>query len=130
MTTIRQSDRAFGLTFAAVFAIIGLVGWLVFEARLIWAPVAASVFLLVALAAPGILLPLNRLWARIAHRVGLFSNALLLGSFFFLFVLLHLFLLCTRQLTAQQQKCPATLYPLRCSALEADLHHCIEYFHD
>ena len=87
MTTIRQSDRAFGLTFAAVFAIIGLVGWLVFEARLIWAPVAASVFLLVALAAPGILLPLNRLWARIAHRVGLFSNALLLGSFFFLFVL-------------------------------------------
>ncbi len=87
MTTIRQSDRAFGLTFAAVFAIIGLVGWLVFEARLIWAPVAASVFLLVALAAPGILLPLNRLWAHIAHRVGLFSNALLLGSFFFLFVL-------------------------------------------
>ncbi len=87
MTTIRQSDRAFGLTFAAVFAIIGLVGWLVFEARLIWAPVAASVFLLVALAAPGILLPLNRLWARIAHRVGLFSNALLLGSFFYLFVL-------------------------------------------
>jgi hypothetical protein len=87
LTTIRQSDRAFGLTFAAVFAIIGLVGWLVFEARLIWAPVAASVFLLVALAAPGILLPLNRLWARIAHRVGLFSNALLLGSFFFLFVL-------------------------------------------
>ena len=87
MTTIRQSDRAFGLTFAAVFAIIGLVGWLVFEARLIWAPVAASVFLLVALAAPGILLPLNRLWARIAHRVGLFSNALLLGLFFFLFVL-------------------------------------------
>ena len=87
MTTIRQSDRAFGLTFAAVFAIIGLVGWLVFEARLIWAPIAASVFLLVALAAPGILLPLNRLWARIAHRVGLFSNALLLGSFFFLFVL-------------------------------------------
>ncbi len=87
MTTIRQSDRAFGLTFATVFAIIGLVGWLVFEARLIWAPVAASVFLLVALAAPGILLPLNRLWARIAHRVGLFSNALLLGSFFFLFVL-------------------------------------------
>ncbi len=87
MTTIRQSDRAFGLTFAAVFAIIGLVGWLVFEARLIWAPVAASVFLLVALAAPGILLPLNRLLARIAHRVGLFSNALLLGLFFFLFVL-------------------------------------------
>ena len=87
MTTIRQSDRAFGLTFATVFAIIGLVGWLVFEARLIWAPVAASVFLLVALAAPGILLPLNRLWARIAHRVGLFSNALLLGLFFFLFVL-------------------------------------------
>ena len=87
MTTIRQIDRAFGLTFAAVFAIIGLIGWLVFEARLLWAPVAASVFLLVALAAPGILLPLNRLWARIAHRVGLFSNALLLGSFFFLFVL-------------------------------------------
>ncbi len=87
MTAIRQSDRAFGITFAAVFAIIGLVGWLVFEARLIWAPVAASIFLLVALAAPGILLPLNRLWTHVAHRIGLFSNALLLALFFFLFVL-------------------------------------------
>ena len=87
MSAIRQSDRAFGLTFAALFAIIGLVGWLVFDARLTWAPVVSSVFLLVALAAPGILLPLNRLWARFAHRLGLFNNALLLGLFFFLFIL-------------------------------------------
>jgi hypothetical protein len=87
MSAIRQSDRAFGLTFAAVFAIISLVGWLVFEVRIIWAPVAASVILLVALAAPGILLPLNRLWARFSHQLGRFTNAVLLALFFFLFVL-------------------------------------------
>ena len=44
--------------------------------------------------------------------------------------LLHLFLPCTRQLIAQQQKYYATLYLLQCNELEADLPHHIEWFHD
>ena len=82
MAPVRQSDRAFGLTFAAVFSVIGGVGWLVFDARLFWAAGAAGVFLLVALAAPGLLLPLNRLWAKVAAGIGVVTNYLLLGTFF------------------------------------------------
>jgi hypothetical protein len=82
-----QSDRAFGLTFAGVFAAIAVVGWLVFDAILPWAAALAGGFLLIALLVPGVLLPLNRLWGAFAHRVGLVTNALLLGLFFFLFVL-------------------------------------------
>ena len=86
MSPPRQSDRAFGLTFSAVFAIVFGVGWLVFDSRLDWAAVTAAVFLALALAVPGILLPLNRMWGRIVARLGAFNNYLLLGVFFFLCV--------------------------------------------
>lgn len=87
MTAVKQSDRAFGLTFAAVFAVIAVVGWLAFGAMLVWAAAVSAGFLLVALAVPLLLLPLNRLWAGFAHRLGMVSNFLLLGLFFFLFIL-------------------------------------------
>lgn len=82
-----MSDRAFGLTFAAVFAALAGVGWLAFDARPYWAVVASAVFLATALLAPWILLPLNRLWGAIAHRVGEAVNFVLLAAFFYLFVL-------------------------------------------
>ncbi len=87
MSAVRQSDRAFGLTFAAVFAAISGVGWLAFDAVLYWPWAVSAFFLAVALGAPGLLLPLNRLWAGFAHRVGQGSNFLLLGLFFNLFIL-------------------------------------------
>ena len=87
MTGIRQSDRAFGLTFAVVFAVIPAVGWLAFDAQLYWSWAVSALFVAVALGAPGLLLPLNRLWAGFAHRLGLLSNFLLLGLFFYLFIL-------------------------------------------
>lgn len=86
MIGIRQSDCAFGLTFATVFAGIAGVGWLVFDAVLYWAMVASAVFLVIALALPGILLPFNRLWAVFAHRLGRVNNYVLLGLFFYLIV--------------------------------------------
>jgi hypothetical protein len=82
-----QSDRAFGLMFAGVFAAIAAVGWLVFDVVLVWAAALAAAFLATALLVPGVLLPLNRLWNLFAHRLGRLSNAVLLGLFFFLFVL-------------------------------------------
>jgi hypothetical protein len=87
MKPVRQSDRAFGITFAVVFAVIPSVGWLVFDAMLNWAWVLSAFFLAMALVAPGALMPLNRLWAGFAHRVGQVSNYLLLGLFFYLLVL-------------------------------------------
>ncbi len=87
MTMRRQTDRAFGLMFAAVFTVITIVAWLGFDTRLYWALGTAAVFLLISLAAPGLLMPLNRLWAAFAARLGHVSNHVILGAFFYLFVL-------------------------------------------
>ncbi len=87
MTPPRQSDRAFGVTFAAVFTVIAAVGFFVFDALLSWALAAALGFLATALLAPGLLLPLNRLWMKFAGRLGHVNNFVLLGAFFYIFVL-------------------------------------------
>ena len=81
-----QSDRGFGLMFAVVFAAIAAVGWLAFDARPYWAAVLAVVFAVLALAMPGLLLPLNRLWGAFARRLGHANNYLLLGLFLYTFV--------------------------------------------
>ena len=86
MKESRQTDRAFGLTFATVFGVIAGVGWLVFDAVLYWALAVSAVFLVIALALPGMLLPFNRLWAVFAHRLGHVNNYVLLGLFFYLIV--------------------------------------------
>ncbi len=87
MTPRRPSDRAFGLTFAALFAAIAGVGWLAFEARLAWAWWLAAALLAVAVGAPLLLMPFNRLWGVVAARLGGVVNFVLLASFFYLFVL-------------------------------------------
>ena len=86
MTSTHQSDRAFGFTFAVVFVVIAAVGWLVFDARHYWSVALAIAFALVALAAPIILLPLNRLWRLLWARLGGLSNYLLLGAFLYLVI--------------------------------------------
>ncbi|GAB6052593.1 hypothetical protein JCM17960_14130 [Magnetospira thiophila] len=83
---ISQSDRAFGLTFVAVFLIIAGVAWYFFDVLAVWALVCAGVFFILALLLPISLLPLNRLWAGFAHRLGGFNNHLLLGLFYGLFM--------------------------------------------
>lgn len=81
------SDRAFGLTFAGFLAIVtGAIGW----ARgglPVGLALLALAFLATALIAPVALLPLNRLWMRIARRIGIVTNYLLLGAFLYLIVL-------------------------------------------
>lgn len=86
MAAKRLSDRNFGLMFAAVLAGVFGIGWSVFDSRLDGAAAAAAAFLGLALVAPGLLLPLNRLWERVGHGVGRVNNHLLLGAFFFLVV--------------------------------------------
>ncbi len=79
MTPVRQSNRAFALMFAIVFAIITLLGWFFFEKTPIWAVWVSGALLLVAWVCPGVLLPLNRLWGLFAFRLGTVSNVLVLG---------------------------------------------------
>lgn len=80
------SDRKFGLIFTTVFALIAAVGWLAFDVRLYWALAVSAVFLVLALAAPWLLLPFNRLWGVIAARLGRLLNFVLLAAFFYLFI--------------------------------------------
>lgn len=87
MTAHLLSDRKFGLIFAVVFAMIAAVGWLAFDARLYWAIVLSATFLALALLAPWLLLPLNRLWGVIAARLSRLLNFVLLAAFFYLFIL-------------------------------------------
>jgi hypothetical protein len=87
MQPLRQTDRAFGLMFATALVVVSTIAWFVFDALLSEVLVAAAAFFVLALIAPGVLLPFNRLWGRFAHRLGRINNTLLLGLFFFLFVL-------------------------------------------
>ena len=60
-----SSDRAFGLTFAAVFTFLALWPLVRHRPARSWALAVAVVFLLLALLRPRVLGPLNRLWLRL-----------------------------------------------------------------
>ena len=63
------------------------MGWLVFDRLLLWALVAAPISLGLALIFPGVLLPLNLLWTRLAGGVSQITNFVLLSTFFFLVIM-------------------------------------------
>ena len=72
LDTKAVSPRAFGLTFAAVFLVIG--AWLSLRhgQLRIWSFLAGFIFLIAALMRPGLLGPLNRIWSfvgSVLHRV-------------------------------------------------------------
>ena len=86
MTQPRLSDRKFGLIFAAVFAIFTIVGWYGFNEVLRWAIICSGAFLALALFAPGVLMPLNRLWGVVTARIHRVINFVLLAAFFYLVI--------------------------------------------
>ena len=81
-----SSNRSFGIVFTLVFLAFGVwvvsggqsKGWLFF--------VSAALFLVVAIARPSILGPLNRAWAKLGLLLGQVFNPILLGVIFFLVV--------------------------------------------
>lgn len=81
-----SSDRTFGLVFVVVFLVIALWPLMGGEAPRVWSLIVAGVILVVALAVPAILAPLNRLWTRfglLLHRV---VNPVILGLMFYIAV--------------------------------------------
>lgn len=84
---VRQTDRAFGYTFAIVFTIIGGVIWWVSKNVSLWPFIVAGSFAGIALVIPGLLLPLNRIWALFGHKFGAINNTLILVLFYILFVI-------------------------------------------
>jgi hypothetical protein len=80
------SNRSFGLVFAAVFALIGLIPPL-HGGHIRWWSVAISlVFLAVALLIPAVLAPLNRLWFKFGLLLHHVVNPVILGIIFFVII--------------------------------------------
>ncbi len=86
MKAIRQSDRAFGFTLAAVFSIIAVNGWLFFGGPPYWALISTGTSVVVAMLVPGALMPLNRVWGWVAPKIGSINNTIVLGLVFYSFV--------------------------------------------
>jgi hypothetical protein len=86
MPANRLSDRKFGFLFAAVFGLIAVVFWLANGSYQLWAIELGLAFFVVALVLPTLLLPLNRLWEQLGHRLGLVSNFVILGTFFYIVI--------------------------------------------
>lgn len=78
-----SSDRGFGLTFAAVFAVVGL--WPLLDAATprLWALAGAAGFAGLAFLAPRLLAPLNRLWTRFGLLLARVTNPIVMGLLFF-----------------------------------------------
>ncbi len=77
------SDKSFGVVFTVVFAIIGVFPLWGGGSPAYWAFGISAVFLALALARPGTLKPLNRLWHLAGLGLGKVVNPLVLGFLFF-----------------------------------------------
>lgn len=77
------SERSFGIVFACVFALIGLVPWALGHGLRVWALIVAALFLGAAYLAPKLLAPLNRLWFRFGLVLHAVVNPLIMGLIFF-----------------------------------------------
>lgn len=83
MSVPSMSDRAFGLSFGALFGAIAGAVWLASGSPRPWLLGLAGGFAVLALVAPGLLLPANRLWGRIGAGIGRVTNLLLLALFYY-----------------------------------------------
>ena len=77
------SDRNFGLVFAAVFALLGLLPLAHGQALRPWALAVAGLFLLVALVLPRLLAPLNWVWFRFGLLLHAIVSPIAMGIIFF-----------------------------------------------
>lgn len=82
----RLSDRKFGLLFTAVFVAIEALVYVWGDIVATWPLMVAAAFLAVALAAPGILMPLNRSWEVLARKLTNGTNLALVTIAFLLTV--------------------------------------------
>ncbi len=79
----RITDRLFGLSLGAVFGTVAAWSWFGFAQFLLWATLLSGILLTTGLLFPSLLMPLNRLWAALFHRIGQGTNTILLGAFFY-----------------------------------------------
>lgn len=80
------SERTFGIVFAVVFAIIGLLPWVSSGTPRYWSLVVGGIFLAVAYFIPKALAPLNRLWFQFGLLLHRIVNPIIMGLIFYLVV--------------------------------------------
>jgi len=80
------SERSFGLVFAIVFTIIGIIPLLKGGEMRLWSLLLAAVFLGLVLIAPGILRPLNILWFKFGLLLGRIIAPIVISLLFFIAV--------------------------------------------
>lgn len=78
------SERGFGLVFAVVFAIIGLLPLVHGEAIRLWALGVAAAFLAVSLIVPRALKPLNLLWFKFGLLLYKITNPIIMGGMYYI----------------------------------------------
>ena len=78
------SDRTLGLVFAAFFCAVGLLPLLRHHAIRPWALIAAGGFLILGLACPSILRPLNYIWMKLGLLLHTITSPIILGALFYL----------------------------------------------
>jgi Saxitoxin biosynthesis operon protein SxtJ len=78
-----SSDRSFGLTLAVAFAFFGVIPLLRGKPVRVWCFAASAVFILLALAIPAVLHPLNRAWNRLGQLIGKITNPIITCLMFF-----------------------------------------------
>ncbi len=77
------SERSFGIVFACVFALIGVVPWLLGHGLRLWALIVAAIFLAAAYLAPALLAPLNKLWFRFGMLLHHVVNPVIMALIFY-----------------------------------------------
>lgn len=80
---VGPSNRSFGLVFTVLFALVALGPLWRGGAVRSWAAVVSAAFLLAALAAPGLLAPLNRIWLRLGLAMHRIVNPAVMGALFY-----------------------------------------------
>ena len=82
-TAKSSSDRAFGIVFAVVFLIIGILPLFSGGGVRVWSLAVSAIFLVAAFVRPALLAPLNRLWTRFGLLLHRIVSPLVLGIMFF-----------------------------------------------
>jgi hypothetical protein len=78
-----SSARNFGLWFSVIFTVVGLLSLRAGGSVRVWAFWVAAAFLLLALAAPSVLQPLNLAWSKVGLFLAKVINPLVIGLVFF-----------------------------------------------
>ena len=81
-----MTNRKFGYVFAIALIVLAGILWVLFDVLFRGLIAAAAIFALLSLLAPGLLLPVNRLWMVFAGRLGAVNNHLLLGIVYILMI--------------------------------------------